>query len=795
MKIMTQSLLPTQTAIALAGTLLVSIVMAQPARIVVDVARPSHAIAPTLWGAFFEDINLSADGGIYPELVRNRSFEDSDKPEHWRLDNLEGGASEMSIDSIHPLNPFNRRSLKVRVNGRVSLMNEGYWGMNFVKGEQYVIRLAARGGDGFKGSIQVRIMARGAEPAQSEVAGLTERWKEFPMELTAPGTDPKGAFSLIAEGQGTLWFDMVSVMPKKTWRDHGLRPDLCEMLEALQPSFLRFPGGCWVEGDDTAHNYQWKKTIGDVSHRIPLWNIWQYWATHGLGYHEYLQLSEDLGAEPLFCINVGMSHREVVPLDQMGPWVQDALDAIEYANGPTNTLWGGLRARNGHPAPFNLKYLEIGNENGGPAYHERWELFYNAIKARHPEIQLIANVWGGYPTNRMPEIIDEHYYNHPEFFMGQAHRYDTYRRDGPKVFVGEYAVTSGAGLGNLRGAIGEAAFMTGLERNSDVVIMAAYAPLFVNTNHKRWPINLINFDSARAFGLPSYYVQKLFSEHRGDVVLPVTVESPVTEISPGGGAVGVGTWQTQAEFKDLLVTRNGEKLLVEDFADGTAGWRLLGDGKWTTGNGVLRQEGLDENIRAVTGDPSWTDYTLSLKARKLAGNEGFLILFRVKNDGEKSWWNLGGWGNKRHALEMGGIVGNEVEGSIETGRWYDIRIEMKGRGIKCFLDDRLVHDVTAPTMTSLYASASRVVPDGEVIVKVVNVAAETLATEIHLEGVSRVTAPGRAILLSHADPTAENSLENPFNVVPQESSIAVEGPRFRRAFPGNSLTVLRLPVR
>ena len=291
------------------------------------------------------------------------------------------------------------------------------------------------------------------------------------MELTGPGTDPKGALSLIAEGQGTLWFDMVSVMPKKTWRDHGLRPDLCEMLEALQPSFLRFPGGCWVEGDDTAHNYQWKKTIGDVSHRIPLWNIWQYWATHGLGYHEYLQLSEDLGAEPLFCINVGMSHREVVPLDQMGPWVQDALDAIEYANGSTNTLWGGLRARNGHPAPFNLKYLEIGNENGGPAYHERWELFYNAIKARHPEIQLIANVWGGYPTNRMPEIIDEHYYNNPEFFMGQAHRYDSYRRDGPKVFVGEYAVTSGAGLGNLRGAIGEAAFMTGLERNADVVQM------------------------------------------------------------------------------------------------------------------------------------------------------------------------------------------------------------------------------------------------------------------------------------------------------------------------------------
>jgi alpha-L-arabinofuranosidase len=235
-----------------------------------------------------------------------------------------------------------------------------------------------------------------------------------------------------------------------------------------------------VEGDDMAHMYRWKETIGDIACRKPLFNIWGYSATHGLGYHEYLQLSEDLGAEPLFCINTGMSHREVVPLDQMGPWVQDALDAIEYANGPTNSIWGGLRAQNGHPEPFHMKYLEIGNENGGPAYHERWELFYGAIKAKHPGIQLIANVWGGYPTTLMPDVIDEHYYNNPEFFIQQAHKYDTYKRDGPKVFVGEYAVTQGTGQGNLRGAIGEAAFMTGLERNSDVVIMASYAPLFVN---------------------------------------------------------------------------------------------------------------------------------------------------------------------------------------------------------------------------------------------------------------------------------------------------------------------------
>jgi alpha-L-arabinofuranosidase len=780
--------------IVLVAALLASNLAAEPARITVDIARPGHPIAPTLWGVFFEDINLSADGGIYPEGVRNRSFEDAMEPEHWRLTNLEGDANEMSIDTSRPLNPFNRRSLKLRVNGKLSLTNEGYWGIHLVQGERYVVRLAARAGDGFTGSMVVGLESKGAGSARSQLTGFADAWKDFEIELTATGTDPKGALRLVIEGQGSLWLDMVSVLPKRTWRGHGLRPDLCEMLAALKPSFFRFPGGCWVEGDDTAHNYRWKNTIGDVRHRIPLWNIWQYWGTHGLGYHEYLQLSEDLSAEPLFCINVGMSHREVVPLDQMGPWVQDALDAIEYANGSTNTVWGSLRGRNGHPTPFHLKYLEIGNENGGPAYHERWALFHDAIKARHPEIQLIANVWGSYPTNRPPEIVDEHYYNNPEFFMREAKRYDTYRRDGPKVFVGEYAVTSGAGLGNLRGAIGEAAFMTGLERNSDVVIMAAYAPLFVNSNHKRWPINLINFDSSRAFGLPSYYVQKLFSEHRGDVVLPVVVESPVAETNPGGGAVGVGTWQTQAEFKDLTVTRNGETLLAADFPARTAGWRLHGNGKWTTENGTLRQDGLDENIRAIIGDATWTDYTLSLKARKHGGREGFLILFRVKNDAEKSWWNLGGWGNQRHALELGGIVGNEVHGSIETDRWYDIRIEMKGRGIKCYLDDQLVHDVVAPTMTSLYASASRVQPDGEVIVKVVNAATEPLTTEIQLTGVNQVMSPGEAILLTHDNPAAENSLDHPFNVVPQHESVAIDGPRFQRAFPGNSLTILRLKV-
>jgi alpha-L-arabinofuranosidase len=564
------------------------------------------------------------------------------------------------------------------------------------------------------------------------------------------------------------------------------------MLDGLKPAFLRFPGGCWVEGDNMAQMYRWKETIGNVAHRKPLWNIWQYWATHGLGYHEYLQLSEDLGAEPLFCINVGMSHREVVPLDQMGPWVQDALDAIEYANGPTNSVWGSLRAQNGHPAPFNLKYLEIGNENGGPPYHERWDLFHKVLKAKYPEVKLIANVWGGYPKRVLPEIIDEHYYNNPEFFMQQAHRYDTYDRNGPKVFVGEYAVTSGTGLGNLRGAIGEAAFMTGMERNSDVVIMAAYAPLFVNVNHKRWPINLINFDSSRVFGIPSYYVQKMFAEHRGDVVLPVQVESPETESQRKGGALGVGTWATRAEYKDIKVTRNGETLFSADFADGTTGWRLLGGGKWGVQDGALRQETGRENARAITGDKKWTDYTYSLKARKLGGAEGFLILFNVQDDNAKSWWNIGGWGNQRHAVEMGGIISNEAQGSIETGKWYDIRIETQGSRIKCYLDGKLIHDLTQPRMTSMYASASRAEKSGEVILKVVNVATDPITASVDLRGLSNVTAPANTVVLTSENSTDENTLASPRKVFPKTATVELKGPQFDHTFPGNSLTILRV---
>ncbi len=527
---------------------------AQPAKITVDAAHPGHAISPTLWGIFFEDINMSTDGGIYPELVRNRSFEDSDKPENWKFTSTDGKSEAAVVTSdVHaqppPLNPFNRKSLRIKADGAFTLQNEGYWGMNIVAGDGYTFRVAVRGynsddklksgpqlpedlaaarRDKFDGKLTVKILSLTGEVlASGDISGIGQYWNYKTLDLTATGSDPKAKLEISGEGDGTLFLDMVSLMPKKTWKDHGLRVDLAESLDALHPKFLRFPGGCWVEGDDFAHMNHWKNTIGDIDSRTPLWNIWGYNATHGLGYYEYLQLAEDLGAEPLFCINVGMSHKETIPMDRMDQWVQDALDAIEYANGPTNSIWGAKRAAAGHPAPFNLKYMEIGNENGGfPGYVEHCRLFYNAIRAKYPEIKFVANGWDQF-GNEQPDLVDDHYYDTPEWFMRHAGQYDKTDRNGPKVFVGEYAVTRNCGLGNLRGAIGEAAFMTGLERNSDVVLMASYAPLLVNLNHRAWNPDLINFDQSKWYGLPSYYVQKLFAENRGDVYLPTDVQSPI----------------------------------------------------------------------------------------------------------------------------------------------------------------------------------------------------------------------------------------------------------------------------
>jgi alpha-L-arabinofuranosidase len=635
--------------------------------------------------------------------------------------------------------------------------------------------------------------------ASDVVEKISDGWHYYSLDLTATDGDPKAKLEISGNSKGVLFLDMVSLMPKQTWKDHGLRPDLAESLAGLHPKFMRFPGGCWVEGDDFAHMNHWKNTIGDIDSRTPLWNIWGYNATHGLGYFEYLQLAEDLGAEPLFCINIGMSHKETIPMDRLGQWVQDALDAIEYANGPTNSVWGAERAKAGHPAPFNLKYMEIGNENENFAgYVDHWRLFYHAIRAKYPEIKFVADGWDKF-GDEQPEIVDDHFYDTPEWFMRHAGEYDKTDRNGPKVFVGEYAVTKNCGLGNLRGAIGEAAFMTGLERNSDAVVMASYAPLLVNLNHRAWNPDLINFDSSKWYGLPSYYVQKLFAENRGDVYLPTDVQSPVAEAAVTGGMIGVGTWNTAAEFKDLTVTAPGGKVLfASDFSQGTKGWKLLGDGaQWQAQDGALRQTAEREFIRALAGQREWKDYTLTLKARKISGAEGFLILFRINGNDDRTWWNIGGWGNTQDGIEAGETL-DAKPSHIEPDRWYDLKVTVSGRNVKCWLDGALIHDLNydqGGKINSLYATAATETTSGDLIVKVVNASAAPLETALDLSGASNLSGKGLATVLSSDSPADENSLAEPFKVAPKTEAVSFSGTTLLRTFPGNSFTVLRLPTK
>ena len=530
----------------------------------IDTAAAGTPVSPALYGAFFEEINRAGDGGLYAEMLQNRSFEDAPEPVAWSLVKSPAAEASWSLDATLPLNAANPHSLRLDITrtggGRVGIANDGFKGAPLNDKEatpkavaEWLPRFAAtaarsadglslRAGAGYRLTFFARAASRFGIPltatlerrdgtvlARADVSGVGTEWRRFDARLIASADETDARFVLASTSPGTLWLDMVSLFPEVTFegRHGGLRLDLAGMMAAMHPAFLRFPGGSFVEGLMLADAYRWKRTIGDVAARPGFQGIWGYRSTDGLGYHEYLQLCEDLGAAPLFVANCGMSEKEFATPSQMPEWTQDTLDAIEYANGPVTSAWGAVRARNGHPAPFGLRYVEIGNENGlayfwgggnKTQYKDHYLPIYQAIKARYPDIITIANC----PIDAPIEILDEHYYETSEWFQAHATLYDGYDRRGPKIYVGEFAVTKGCGNGNLKAALGEAAFMTGMERNGDVVAMSSYAPLFANPAWKKWNPDAIIFNAAHAYGTPSYYAQILFASNRADASLPLT---------------------------------------------------------------------------------------------------------------------------------------------------------------------------------------------------------------------------------------------------------------------------------
>lgn len=806
------------------------LLIAVPETLTVDTTTLVRETSPDLWGVFFEEINHSGDGGLYAEMVRNRSFEDNQvpadctadgtafiSPTGFRLEKGDQAAplpgwtlftqdanARVLLDTGSPLTPQAPASALVTVEsvgagGWAGLMNEGFWGMHMRKGARYRLSLHARG----KGvSLTAFLASRdGKQRYDARPLGpVSDKWRRLEAVLSPAATDTDGVLVISADTPGVFSLDMVSLFPEETFlgRENGLRPDLAEMIGALKPAFIRFPGGCIVEGFTPETAWDWKETIGDPSERPGRQNLWGYRATDGLGYHEFLQFSEDIGAAPILVVNCGMTcqGRKPIfqPLEDMDRYVQDALDAVEYAVGGTETVWGARRAANGRPEPFDLRYITIGNENGGPEYQERYALFARVFREKYPDIRLISNS----PVPESPTDYEEHhYYMAPKWFAANAEKYDTYDRKLPKVFVSEYAANTDAGKGNLEAAVGEAAFMIGLENNSDIVAMAAYAPLFCHENDRKWPVNMVVFDSHRVYGTPSWHVQKLFADNLPDRLHAVNYPRLAEEMSLRKGRIGVGTWNTHAEFKDIEVTGVDAASGLWRAADHPGDWEFF-DGEWSVANGGVSQSDLGAKRVALAGSPDWTDCTLRFKARKLGGDEGFLMMFRATDSNTWHWINLGGWGNTAHGLEscmQGARFGESrrVPGKIETGHWYDIEVAVLKETVTVTLDGTRVLEEPLPSLRTpgITANAGVDTETGDHIIKVSNFLDRAWETTVTLKGVSGPLA-GTVSVLSAPERTAENSLAHPDAVTPAASSVRHPRGSFPHSFPACSVTVLRL---
>ncbi len=774
---------------------------AQP-RLTLDLSKKGIAISPTHYGIFFEDINHAADGGLYAELIRNRSFEDAVTPVNWGVVNQTNAAATFAVDSLTTqLNDAQTKALKFNVTqasptARAAIYNTGFWGINVVNGRKYTLTFFAKCDAGFSGNINVSLESSSSvKYAQAAISGISGEWQKFSCTLTANGNDPAARFVISANSTGTIWFDVVSLFPPTfNNRPNGLRPELAQLLVDLQPKYFRFPGGCFVEGEFLADRFQWKKTIGNIEDRPGHYNRWGYRTSDGMGFHEFLQLSEDIGAIPMYVTNIGVAHQQFQSYTDLNWYIQDVLDALEYANGSVTTTYGAMRAANGHPDPFNIGYVEVGNENQwNDNYGKRYTLIANAIKAKYPNVKCISN--GIYGVTA--EIVDEHYYSSPEWFISQYNKYDATNRASYKIYVGEFSANSGCGGGNLLAAIGEAAFMCGMEKNSDVVVMNGYAPIFVNTNDRKWNPDLINFNSSGIYCTPSYYMQKMFANNIGTRNIPVKdslIQQP--GLINNKAFVGLGSWKTSVEYSDFAVVgKTGNVVLNETFANST-NWTTSG-GAWAVSGGLYSQTTLTSDYRSIakTQIPD-SVYTLTVRARKTGGAEGFNIIFGYKDARNYYKWNLGGWANTKHAIQqvLGGttLTLNSVSGVIATGSWYDIRIEVNKNTVSCYLNDVLIHSFTADPTLLLNTAASLDEDNKQLFIKVVNPQTADVTTTLNIKGLTANKIVGNATTLTSANVTDENTMALPSKIIPVVSNISANGNLLNYTFKANSVTVLKI---
>ena len=802
--------------------------------LIVDVAKKGVNISPELYGLFFEDINYAADGGIYANLVQNGSFEFGnryceDKFCAWENLSPEKGWGSVSVKSEAPLNENNQNYLRMVVEGEFGIINKGFDGIYVIQDDSYLVSMYARSQD-FEGTVEISLEdLRGEIIGKTTIdQGFTGEWAKYENLLYARKTDDKARLVIKLKGKGTVDLDMVSLFPEKAWNGI-LRCDLVKLMKDFKPGFLRFPGGCIVEGDSFENIYRWKNTIGDPARRRATYNLWygeefpHYHQSLGLGFFEYFLLSEYLNARPLPILNCGMTCQArgggPLPLGEVNEFIQDALDLIEFANSRTETKWGKTRESLGHPQPFNLNFLGIGNEQWGSAYFNRYSLFHEAIKRRYPDVNLIAGagpspddtlyheamkwVTNLFPEER-PDFIDEHIYRSPEWFYTSIHRYDNYDRNLPDIFIGELAAHNEKRSNNLETALAEAAFLTAIEENSDVVKMVSYAPLLAKIGYNQWKPNFIWFTNTESWGSVNYQVWKTFSQNLGDYTVESYLSKSGEEPFRIRGTVGLGSHRNVL-FDNIRIMSGDDLVYEESFsAPSELGY------SWETLNGDF--EILEEQL--LSSHQGTGSSMIVLKNKLLGGDCRLSLDFKITQRGGKAVIYPGVIDEKNYiAVNLGSadsfvelvVNGKSYEisphnyQSISMNKWHNASIEIRENKIKLDLsrddiDEAIkepLFDVTVnPKLGPLYVTASVEKESGDILIKAVNSSPDDLTCSVDIRGVDYIHHVGLCTVVS-GDINDENSIQNPLKVIPLTEKIDVS-PSFEHTFGRYSVTVLRL---
>lgn len=822
--------------------------------------KVKNTVSPNLHGIFFEEISHGGEGGLYAELIQNRGFEESriptgsvvengmlnanpDKKPHynlngrasdwrmpwpvktampyWKLSLGENARINATISTEKPLTTATPQSALVTVEqlsgtGKDYFINEGFWGIDAKKGESYTLSFYTKTNEAYKGPLTVVLLSSaGKEIASHTFKSVNNKdWKKYNCTLIPTETDGRSSFAFRLESTGEISFDFVSLFPKKTFknRPNGLRADLAQYLADLKPAFVRWPGGCFVEGVNVESAPNWKNSIGPLENRPGTFSVWGYWSSDGFGYHEYLQFCEDIKSDALYVFNAGVSCEfrsgTFISDAEVQKVIDDVLDAIEYAVGPITSKWGKLRAQNGHPKPFPLKYIEVGNEQHGPWYAKRYNQFHEAIKAKYPDIKIVSSMGIGDINRRtldsikVTDIADEHAYKSAFWSFTNYDHFDNYKRGDYEVYVGEYATNAGVGNGNMQAALNDAAYILGMENNGDLVKMSSYAPLFENVNTRHWPVNLIKYKSDSSFARISYYTIQLMNEQRSDENYTISLQQKPSTVKKARnkGGIGLATWDTQTEYRNIEVIQNGQTVYKSDFVNKADEWQSV-RGSWQVKEGAMAQTAQGAQRLMILKDKSFDTYTLQLEARKTSGTNAFIIPFAVNGPNSMLRAHIGALVNNSTIFEIvsDGSVANvsptkRLAKPIETGRWYKIRLEVGYDKVDCYLDDVLLLSYTEPK--KLIGIAGRDKETGDLIVKMVNGNDDAIETEIELEGTGEALGTYKAYTIASDETTAENSFADPKKYVPAVTTGKTSGAKkLAHSFPKYSITVLRIPTK